>query len=84
MAKDLDSFIQKSTMREKCSIQRLVGDVADKEGNEVADKLQSIIDNEAFSCNQLALLLRRNGYRVGRDTLVRHRRRGTPEGCICA
>lgn len=66
----------------QCSLGALLGDLKenDPEGYKA---LQAAIEDRNINAPTLVRALAEAGHRLHRDTIVRHRRRGTATGCRC-
>ena len=63
-----------------CSIKRVLKQLNTKE----AEALSKLIDDPDTSPTSLARVLTKNGFDISRQTIHRHRRRGTKDiGCTC-
>lgn len=82
-ADDLDNIINENARRELCPVMRTVDAIAHQESDDVADKAKTVLEDTNYSATKIASLLRRNGYRIAKESIHRHRLRGTPTGCAC-
>ena len=63
-----------------CSIKRVLKQLSTKE----AEALSKLIDDPDTSPTSLSRVLTKNGFDISRQTIHRHRRRGTKDiGCTC-
>lgn len=83
-SKDIDALIAGVSAPSKCSLGRLIEKIKDQHGNDVTDKLVALIQDRAYSSNQIISLLNKHGYKIGRDSVNKHRRMGKPDGCKCS
>lgn len=65
---DNNNLIYKN--RSQCTVCALIASVSDKE----AAALKDALANPQVAGSKLSLVLRSNGYRIGKDSIWRHRR----------
>jgi len=80
---DLDKIISARLERNVCPVIRTVETIERQESAEVAEKAKVVAEDLMYSANKVAGLLRKNGYQISKESILRHRHRGTPTGCIC-
>lgn len=82
LEEDLDTALEKGgdPMWQVCR----VGYVLSKLPSEQSEKLRALVDETpSVTSTEIAGLLRRNGYEVQAQSVRRHRRRLSKEGCLC-
>jgi hypothetical protein len=73
----LNSFVKRGP---ECNLGKLLGTLDPS----VAEKLLAKIDDASIPTTNIAKLLGKHGHRIGAVTVMRHRRRGTNQGCRCS
>jgi len=85
LSDDIDALVEnKEFNRKTCNVMRVIRQVELEQGVDVADKVRKIVEDNNYSGNRVIAVLRKNGYRLGRESLMRHRKRGNSDGCVCA
>jgi hypothetical protein len=79
---DLDKLAPKRSV-DFCPITRLVSIVEENDGHETALKVLSIIESDMYSTVKVSQVIRNNGYSISKDSIYRHKHRGTTVGCKC-
>lgn len=80
---DLNNIIDEYTKRDVCPVVRTVDAIERHESAEIAAKAKVVLEDKNYSANKIACLLRKNGYPIAKESVLRHRLRGTPTGCVC-
>ena len=77
---DLDDLSAlKSRPGPKCSVVKLLSNLEE----DARAKLKARMDDPEVEATKLAELLTRHGHAISADTIRRHRKRGTGNGCSC-
>ena len=79
----LNEIINENAARELCPVMRTVDAIERQESADIAIKAKTVLEDTNYSATKIASLLRRNGYRIAKESIHRHRLRGTPTGCTC-
>ena len=61
-------------VRHTCNVARVLTEVATSEGDDVAQQFRDLVDASNVGAQRLISVLRRNGYRLGHDSVLAHRR----------
>lgn len=80
---DLNDIINEYTKRDVCPVVRTIDAIERRENADIAAKAQVVLEDKNYSANKIACLLRKNGYPIAKESVLRHRLRGTPTGCVC-
>lgn len=80
---DLDDFVKEVSIPNKCPVSRLLNHIDTDHGKDVSIKFNQIINDPVYSAPRISTLLRNHGYKLGRDSIYKHRRKGQSDGCIC-
>lgn len=62
-----------------CGVKKLLKQLPDKEQK----ALLQVIENLDVPAPRISTMLSKHGYNLGRDTIRRHRNKGTGNGCSC-
>lgn len=82
IADDLEAFIaENSTVG--CPVVRIVEKIRQTDGDETAARIQEVLENKHYASGKVLALLRRNGYKISKDSIQRHRHKGEIGGCSC-
>lgn len=66
-----------------CNVRIAVDKIATERGQDQADTVAALIDDEQVSASALAEFLTKYGHTVASQTVSRHRRRQRHNGCRC-
>lgn len=81
---DIEDLINNVNKPRQCSVGKALSKIDSEHGTDVHDKLVALIENPDYSSARISTLLKKHNYKVGRDSITRHRRKGTNDGCICS
>ena len=79
----LNDIINEKVLRDLCPVMRTVDAIERQESTDIAIKAKTVLEDINYSATKIANLIRRNGYRIAKESIHRHRLRGTPTGCAC-
>lgn len=71
-----DSVTYRTAVR--CPVKRLLSAVQQREGEEAEKQAREILENSAYPADSLCAVFRRNGYRIARESVKRHRSKDCP------
>lgn len=80
---DLNNLINEYTKRDVCPVVRTLDAIERQQNADLAAKAKMVLEDKNYSATKIASLLRRNGYPIAKESIHRHRSRGTPTGCVC-
>lgn len=74
-----DIATRPAVLKSVCNTAYVLAQLSEEE----ATAALALIDNPRISTARIATALQNNGHRVGDDSILRHRKRGTGAGCRC-
>lgn len=81
---DIESLIRGTDrIRGGCSVRSILERIQNDHGADVEAKMRGIMEDVDYGAERIVTLLRKHGYRIGRTSINKHRKRGTLEGCTC-
>lgn len=83
LGKDLDTLIESTNAKNACRVKELISGIRIDHGDDVAEKFAQLIGDKSYPVNGLVITARTHGYKIGKDSVTRHRRRGVSGGCDC-
>lgn len=83
LGKDLDGLRPKTYGSQGCRVAGLISEIRSDHGEEIASKFASLCGDTAYSVSAIINIVRAHGYKLGKDAVSRHRKRGTKDGCNC-
>lgn len=74
LSEALDAAPTVRPLNNKCSVARLLGTIADQDGEQEAARVDAAIKDPARLASALAVVLQDNGHHISDQSLRRHRR----------
>ena len=81
--KAFDAIIEKGKHKHPCRVHEVISQISEDHGEAVAEKFAELSGSKAYPVQSVILTLREHGYRLGKDAVARHRKRGSTGGCEC-
>ena len=82
-SQDIDALISGVSEPARCPVARLLKKIESDHGKDVADKFANVANDQNYSAAKIIGIATKHGYKIGRDSIHRHRRKGMADGCVC-
>ena len=78
-----DALLNEGTSRHSCRVQAIREDITEAHGKDVAEKFYELATSPKYAMRKVIAVVRAYGYKIGKDSVTKHRKRGELGGCNC-
>ena len=78
-----DELLSQGNNVHPCRVQGLRLQIANDHGEEIGEKFYELATNKSYATRKVIAIVRSHGYKIGKDSVAKHRNRGLLGGCDC-
>jgi hypothetical protein len=78
-----DELLSQGSNHHPCRVEGLRQEIARDHGKEIGDKFYELASSESYATRKVIAIVREYGYKIGKDSVAKHRHRGALGGCNC-